>query len=285
MSADPALPQRAKRFFLIWGGSAAVIFAFAGYLTFVIVDVNEALGRTQYLSIYPQGKAVNENAVSEDGGSSFKLFYSGKSAAEAWIRISLDRPAKILLNHVAGPKACQELGPLKIEPLEPVRTPDSTFVEDGYLIDIKDYPSLVDCTLKSIIVKSTFTARHVQFLNPPGKYYYEVSGNPFFKSPIWNFDDKPAKWTLDETVLEDAEQLSIIVRYNERQSGNNRMILDAVREAYPGEGLDLRWTSTSRESLRDILVVIIGAAVALGAAMFLEALRPYVERLVVRIPR
>jgi hypothetical protein len=39
----------------------------------------------------------------------------------------------------------------------------------------------------------------------------------------------------------------------------------------------LRWQSTSRQSERETLFVLIGAFIAIGAAMF-EAGRPYVER-------
>jgi hypothetical protein len=45
----------------------------------------------------------------------------------------------------------------------------------------------------------------------------------------------------------------------------------------PDDETVIRYTEVRRESLRDIVLVLIGAFVALGAATALEAVRPYVE--------
>lgn len=260
MNSQPALRRRAKRFFVIWGGLAVVVLAFAGYLTYVVVRVNQDFGNFEILGIFPQKDIVTGKAA-----DSFRVSIESESAGVARIAISMANPGKIVLNHVAGPEACMSAWGVKATKA-PFRG------DDTYLIDFNGHDSDVQCLLKSVIIVRTLTTRDIHILNTGS-----ADNSPEIAP---GFDDKPVPWTLDETAKRDASELSVTIRHVKPQE--NRIIGDSIREVFPGEEAEVHWIATSQESLRDILLVIIGASVALGAAMFLEALRPYVDRFVER---
>ncbi|MBV8688865.1 MAG: hypothetical protein JOZ59_02055, partial [Candidatus Eremiobacteraeota bacterium] len=45
-----------------------------------------------------------------------------------------------------------------------------------------------------------------------------------------------------------------------------------------GQSVEVRWREADREGERDELLVVVGALIALGAAMMVEAVRPMVDR-------
>lgn len=268
LNSQPALRRRAKRFFAIWGGLAVVVLAFAGYVTYVVVRVNQDFGNYEMLGIFPQNDVVTGKVA-----DSFRVSIDSESAGVARIVINMANPGKIVLNHVAGPEACMSAWGVKATKA-PFRR------DDTYLIDFNGHNDDVQCLLKSVIIVRTFTTRDIHILNMIGRPSSQRAPEPAYSSP-WDFDDKPVPWTLDETEKRDASELSVTIRRHVKPQ-ENRIIDDSIREVFPGEEAEVHWIATSQESLRDILLVIIGAAVALGAAMLLEALRPYVDRFVER---
>jgi hypothetical protein len=294
--SSAATPLRsARRIFALWGGLAVLSFVFAGCLTKIIVRVNDVDYRPLRLSLVTRN-AVDENAqyVSVfsrelDANTHIRVDYDdleGKHGGRARIVLaSLHHPdATILLNNVVGTRSCTQQG----QPLELTKIPTSTDFEmqDVYLMDWEENIQHIVCDLKSVIVADTFTTRTVRIVNTATKddfvdrYMEHETLSSVLESAAWNFGDKPVTWRLDETKQHDAENITILLRTSLESDESRGPTLDAVRQTFPGDHLEVHWKSPSQDSVRDILLVIIGSAIALGAAMFLEALRPFVERFV-----
>ena len=75
------------------------------------------------------------------------------------------------------------------------------------------------------------------------------------------------------------DSITFLGGLNSEQSSSSRdLIPDNSR-------ISVRWESVPAQSKRDILIVVIGALIALGAATALEALRPFVDQIVAeRVP-
>lgn len=126
----------------------------------------------------------------------------------------------------------------------------------------------LECAITADAMRfNTFSGRQVHFVNGAGDFEREL---------------KPVSWifAFDMPGVENVN-LEAVAENFEYPGPQLRRLLDwrSPQLVAPGERLVLSWRSQNRESLRDIIIVIIGSLVALGAAMLLEALRPFVERI------
>ncbi len=168
---------------------------------------------------------------------------------------------------------------------------------DTYLIDWKNNPDgflRVVCKLRSIVDRHTYTERRIYFCNSGYQGGEYESDNPHDAETLdkngFGSYGYPLKWTLDLSDVSNIGSIAFVGGTNAsanypatndalRAEGSVRE-LGATRGFVPSDLVEVRWESLTSESLRDIYIVIIGALVALGAAMLLEALRPFIEWLI-----
>ena len=312
----PGLPSRrtASRYLGIWGCLAICTFVAAWSLTRIVTRVNHpdfdpAKTEVQGIGILsPQGQQKTFQ-----GEFPYVVRYKydeAKSAAAITVSFIWGEET-LLLNHV---KACvansrdfqgmdKDLKDLIASPvkenLKLVRLSN-----DLSCISLEEFGHLpgvdVTCTLDSFVRSETFAARSIYFRN--------VGPNSAVSS------DLPAgcatrnerhsavftKWTLDASQLGDADNMTFSVAENRsmsRAEGFNDYFsvdktpapsfvqLASAREIAPDDTVELRWQWVSKESERDEIFVLIGALVAVGATLLLEAIRPFVEIIVGRHKR
>jgi hypothetical protein len=124
----------------------------------------------------------------------------------------------------------------------------------------------IECLLDAPIFKESFTTRIIEFENQD-----HISG--LCTTPEHDCSaDKFTAWRLDPNQIGDTEDLTA--------QGGEHQGEGAVSYVAPGRNVRLRWQSVSKTSERDILLVIIGSLIALGAAVLLEAGRPLVDCLI-----
>ena len=263
MVSDLPSLRTAWGFFGLWGSLAILVFAVAAYLTERVFEVQEE-SPLQKIGIFSRnGGAVTPSVA----------FEYHRIPKRAWMQLDLVSgilPAKVFLNNV-NPQDCTfsaasvKSGPAKLIP----------FRSGGYIFDWESESGggTLACHLDpAIVLSNTFSKRSVEFEN---------SSESFLKTEDWR-SGAAVKWTLVASSLyEDTDSIGIM-RTDYSTVGNNFQNSEAVRDVLPEEDVVLRWESRSRESQRDVMLVIIGSLVALGAAMFLEALRPFVDRFIGR---
>jgi hypothetical protein len=289
-------------FFAFWAGFALLPLGFAWYLTKKIVYVNRSdfdYKKTpmQEIGIFTHGKTKHRWIASvdykdDDGsrGSSIELWAGEMEGAEA---------VEILLNNVKGSDACTDADSNKGAPslqLFAVQNFERPAVKDAYLINWKPVQVTVGdllhkphnlsikCKLKSIVERQTYTQRRINFSNTFSEWAFVTpQGRIPGQEPELEIGE-PIKWTLS---LSGAGLESITFASRNHEAGSEDLVAAPTRGDWgmtrvfaPGEIVEVRWESLASESRRDIYIVIIGALVALGAAMVLESIRPFVERLI-----
>jgi hypothetical protein len=236
-----------------------------------------------------------------------------EGSTETLVEFAGDMSGKIILNHVAGPDACIMPGPdndprpipLKIFHLRR----ESGLDDDSYLILVDggkpDYGYLrISCRVKSIVDRQTYTERRIYFHNLRSKGIYNLDGNlPITDQDTshgyLNFAGTSLKWNLSLSKSSSIGNIGFIGATNSgnayrsepeqlKAEGGVRE-LGATRDFAPEDLVEAHWESLTMQSWRDVLIVIVGTLVALGAAMIVEAVRPLVDQLVkaheVRAPR
>ncbi len=279
---------------LVWLGLAVFPFAAAGYLTQRIVYVNHHEfdpDRTpvQEIGIYGSNPDVVPDAV-------VNYIYS-EGSAQAVVEIDADFSNDMILNHVAGPNACYDTLQRKTIPITRIYPQDGPD-DDTYLIAQPQAPYgptvffQISCKLKAIVEPETYTERRIHFQN----LGYEITYSPPDRkhvsrdAPVEPFPirGEPFKWTLTLQKSSSIENVVFLGKANSEHYGYGRDAaserwttreLGATRDFAPEDIAEVHWESLTMQSWRDVWIVIIGTLVAVGAAMIVEAVRPFVDRL------
>ena len=301
MRSSPHSLRTALLYLGLWGGLALIPIILAIYLTKMIVYVNRNgfdsnKSPVQKISIFtklvdnPPWWATHPPIVyySYDEGEKETTI-----EFRAWVS-----SAKIILNNLLGKDSCvakiwyhDKWAPqfaVTLDRLDKNHFGES--LDDTYLIQwhtIGWEEISIRCKLKSIAEPQTYTERGIQFYSESNAYEYQIPGSqkllgdPLSPEP-WGKFDPPVKWTLDPLPTKGIENISFAGHTHERSNlyGQSPGELGATRQFLPADFVEVRWESLAMRSRRDIYIVIIGALVALGAAMLIESVRPVVELLV-----
>jgi hypothetical protein len=297
------VPSRrtAWRFFALWGGLALIPFGLAVYLTVKIVYVNHS----EFDSRKTPVEEIGIYGPVPDPATPLNVvvnYVYDEGSKEASVEFAADIHGKIILNHVAGPDSCVIPGPdsdptpipLKISRIYKQGAED----DQAYLIaehgGQPEYGWLrISCKLDSIVDRQTYTERRIHFHNILDVADYEpfdsgyLGQDPHSVPPMWG---ATLKWTLSLSKSSSIENVTFVGGTNvgnayrdereELKAQGGVKEFGATRDFAPDDLVEVHWESLTMRSWRDVLIVIIGTLVALGAAMFVESVRPLVDRFV-----
>lgn len=244
----PERTTHPHRFLLIWGALAALNFVIAAVLTGIVVEVSAL--EAPYHSVGMYG-AYRSHAVGW-------VYYYGGAAGGRYL---IYYPAHT--TSVALPTGkftdCIYNQPPQRRVLSSDVTTSSYQGRSFYLIRLSPSPhgaatnGEVTCRLDFAPTRTSFTdyAMDIWFLPYPPKGSVSAA-------------------TLNYYVQFDgAENMQV---FGARATSSSSAALE------PDDESVIRFTDVRRQSLREIMFVVIGTLVAFGAALSLEAIRPYVER-------
>jgi hypothetical protein len=168
---------------------------------------------------------------------------------------------KLRIWHIYGAYGCHYLGP--DQPFPGKSLPASMDLADNAIVDVSglalDGDHEVDCDLNMRELRETFTATVSLFYNLPNV-------------PVWS--NQGAKLVPIATKLRFNSRFgNVEVASAPAGSTEGSVILQ------PNQNAMIRFRSIRDEQDRDWYLVLIGAFVAFGAALILEALRPFIERI------
>lgn len=285
--------RTARRFCVFWGAIALFQFCFAGYLTRMITSVypkefNEKSPR-QEVGIFTHSPRDESLIAAVDYRHTDG---SNQSSVEVWIGgLDFVDSMEVILNHVAGPSACYSEDDVKL-PLKLITVDDYSIItwkreHNSSETDVNDAAKSlrsrqrnefgVTCRLNSVVDHESYAERRIYFEDYPVELFRD-SNEPIATG------GKRTDWTLSFRDMEDVKDITFLThslvsgtkKGMPAQSGIN---WGATREFAFGDRVEVRWDSLTSEMWRDIIIVIIGALVALGAAMVIEAIRPFVEHI------
>jgi hypothetical protein len=280
MSDVPSI-RTAWRFFGLWGAIATALFLISTILTIVAVHVS----RDKYDPTRTARQVVSiftKDWPNKDADYLVRYTYD-ENARRSSVTLPALHDETVVLNNLPKDYADACVLADTNQRLELTPLGEGFFAFD--LVKVRNLMSPlaaklfqieVTCALDFPIEKESFARRRTYFENKYGGAKYL---------------GRPNTWTLDASHMEGADNIEFLVSGERSTAGLNwldsaqpagRTELASARMVAPGEILMLRWQSTGRESEREALFVLIGAFIAIGAAMFLEALRPFVERFVGR---
>jgi hypothetical protein len=246
MESSSETPSYAHRFLVIWGALAALNFVIAAVLTAILVHIPALESPYNPVGMYGN---YRENATGwvyyyrTNSGSTYLIYYPAhtKLVALPYGRFSTcvgDRPARTRI---------------------PLRAIAISHYEDRafYLITLSSQPhgapvaGETTCTIAFAATRSSFTS---------------------FAMDIWFMPSLPSLVpvaTLNYAAeIDGAENMQV---FGERSTSSSSAALA------PDDEIVIEYNDIRREGFRDIVLIVIGALVGLGAAMSLEAIRPYVE--------
>jgi hypothetical protein len=246
MESSSETSSYARRFLVIWGALAALNFVIAAVLTAILVHIPTLESPYHPVGMYGE---YRKDAVgwiyyySTKSGSTYLIYYPAhtKLVALPYGKFTMcvgDRPAKTRI----PPQA-----------IAISRYEDHAF----YLITLSSrlHGAPVDgeatCTIAFAATRSSFTSLAMD---------------------IWFMPSLPSvvpAATLNYSVeIDGAENMQV---FGERSTSSSSAALA------PDDEIVIEYNDIRREGFRDIMLIVIGALVGLGAAMSLEAIRPYVE--------
>jgi hypothetical protein len=236
----------AHRFLLLWGGLALVMFCIAAALTAALVHVSLVESDYHPIGMYGdyRSHAVGWIYYERHGGNSdFLVYYPARTTV---VVLPFGRLTKCAIG-------------------DPARTLPASAIErsqhqgrDYYLVALSTQPrgATSDGTLRCEI---DFEVRRESFTG----YSLDVWFLP--NAPT---GAKPAASLGFSASVEGAESMQVFGARSTSSSG---------ADLAPDDEATIKFTMIWRAGLREIALVLIGAFVALGAAMALEAIRPYIE--------
>jgi hypothetical protein len=236
----------AHRFLLLWGGLSLVMFCVAAALTAALVRVSIVGSDYHPIGMYGEyhGHAIGWIYYERhESGSDFLVYYPAHTTV------------------VALPHG--RLGKCAID--NPATTLPSSAIEraqyegrDYYLVTLSTQPHGMSSE-GTLTCGIDFQSRRESFTG----YSLDVWFMP--KAPK---GAEPAATLGFSASVEGAESMQVFGARSTSASGV---------DLSPDDEATVKFTIVWREGLRDIALVLIGAFVALGASMALEAIRPYVE--------
>jgi hypothetical protein len=246
MESSTETRSYARRFLVIWGALAALNFVIAAVLTAVLVHIPTLESPYHPVGMYGD---YRQSAVgwiyyySTNSGSTYLIYYPAhtKLVALPYGRFTMcvgDRPARTRIPTKAIAISHYQDHPFYVLTLS--SEPQGTPVAGE-----------ATCTIAFAATRSSFTS---------------------FAMDVWFMPSlaglAPAA-TLNYAVeIDGAENMQV---FGERSTSSSSAALA------PDDEIVIEYNDIRREGFRDIVLIVIGALVGLGAAMSLEAIRPYVE--------
>lgn len=265
LSSEVPSPRRALRFLFVWGGLAIVLFGIAAVLTADVLRVDD-------MKFPPHSLIVS-------------IWSTG--VAKSWTKPSVTVTPLAVYQEFTGGSAqlkierLPDAGDLYVGPLPPgARCTDwAQQPIPGTLIDANDATSAgalyryhfeklrsgsIVCPIEPLVADVSFVDRRLDAWGYSAAYDQPPPA------------EKPLPVVLDLSAISNAENMRFVGGKPGLRWETDR-ILDAD-ERY----IQSYWASKTQTSTRDVLLVVIGSLIALGAATLLEALRPYVDRMVAK---
>lgn len=300
-----------RRSLIAWGGFALVLFALAAFITWIVVGVKHApidadhTVRATFLFpntvLRPVAQTLNLGVPIDRARLSKLGTYSEIEYREEQGKASLDiayPPAvagKILLSHLAGPTACQEVltspqaaakTSLSVQPI----APSDTSFHDDWILSVQpisphdplvyesanqtwnlapnEYQVRLHCDLKLVADRETFVTKRLLV------FAHDAAGLGSYMGP--DYTAIPILYVRFPHVA-GSEGVEFSGGYSWMGTSSVESP-ESQRGIKLGSQLEVRWREADREGERDALLVIVGALIALGAAMMVEAVRPAVDR-------
>lgn len=244
----------AHRFLLLWGGLSVVMFCIAAVLTSALVHVSLVGSYYQPIGLYGDYRSRATGWIYYEyrgGRSDFLVYYPARTTLVAL-------PFGKFTECAQGEFTKTRLPARDIVQSQYEQRP-------FYLVTLSAQPNgtnaagVLTCQIDFEARRESFTgyAMDVWFLPKPPKAATPAS--------TLNFSAK----------VEGAEYMQVFGARSTSSSG---------ADLEPDDEAIVKFTDIRREGLRDVALVLIGAFVALGAAMALEAIRPYIEATAGRRP-
>jgi hypothetical protein len=255
MSLETRTRTYAYRFLFVWGALAALNFVVAAVLTAMLVRVAALEAPYHPIGMYGHYSANATGWIyyyQTPSGGSYLIYYPPHTTLvalpyEKSIECNLNRPSQL------------RVAPSSV----------STSQHDGhlfYVITLSAQPSgstndgEATCKLDLPPTRSSFTHFSLDMWFPPT-----------LRSGV-----SPAQTLNFSLQIDGAENMEV---FGGRATSSSSIALG------PDDESVFEFSDVRREGLRDIILIVIGALVGLGAAMALEAIRPYVELAASKRPR
>jgi hypothetical protein len=254
----------AHRFFVLWGSIAALCFAVSGVLTWIVVRVYAPAG-PKFIGISGDRRLASATATID--------YYA--TTRPVWIVTFPEGADDVLLP--GGPAAdCEDARNTFIN--GPLGTLDR--VENGRL------PRLNKHLVRHVQESPSFdvyqiNVKHAQSRRLGGRIACLINVLPDRESLTdWSLGLNYLRMTGPELVEPRAIRISVTIPGAEgMQVYGGSSSSAGGTYLTPGTQALFRYSNVQQEGTRDILFILIGTFVALGAATTLEAIRPYIERL------
>ena len=234
---------RAIRFSLIWGGLAIALFICAGVLTAIILRYNPQpgpllrFGMTVPSDVRPSHLPVVSYSQ-PDGHAQLSLYFLPSSGV-FYVSPRIDR--------------CEEYNQNPFQKVDISSRPGETISRVTFRVTSTGPGSdSMQCYTEPLVASESFIDRRLDTEN----FHPHTA-------------EKQIGWILGLNAG-DADKL----RFSGGLPGEQPEIERILEGSYRTTA---RWESLSAESIRDILLVVIGSLIALGAATLLEALRPMID--------
>lgn len=237
----------AHRFLFLWGGLSVAMFCIAAVLTSALVHVSLVESDYQPIGLYGDYRSRATGWIYyeyRNGHSDFLVYY----------------PARTTL--VALPHG--RFTACTTGETEKTRVPARDVVQSKYedrpfyLVTLSAQPNGTSAA-GVLTCEIDFQARRESFTG--------------YSMDVWFLPKSPGASTAIATLnfsakVEGAEYMQVFGARSTSSSG---------ADLEPDDEAIVKFTDIRREGIRDVALVLIGAFVALGAAMALEAIRPYIE--------
>ncbi len=237
----------AQRFLLIWGGLSLLMFLIAAVLTGILVRVSILEGNYNPIGMYGNFSAATRGWIYFEHGhgtSDFLVYYPAGTRAVAL-------PSGKLKRCWDG---TSKTGAALVSGIASEQWEKHAF----YRIDVSRGE-------RGTPKAGAFTCQ-IAFA-PRRESFTSFTTDVWFLPTISHAGEPIATLNFSAT-LDDADNMQVFGARSTSSSG---------ADMEPDDEAVVRYTDIRREGLRDVALVLIGAFVALGAAMALEAIRPYIE--------
>jgi hypothetical protein len=288
----PRMSRNSRRTFIAWLLISFVLFALAGCLTMLISAVNghppfakhaAPLYRPDFqtISVYFRGTSPESIlTVNYVGPISIPIGRDIEYSKLA-IRLPLHSQPKILINNLKDESSCSNLGNGFMDDAEGthmrVEKPHESIYDNMYVITPEVPESAragennffyVVCAVRPVLERETFTTKRAAFS------FDDVSLEPTLSARYGVQDLTPVPGLLINVEFEDSED----IQWESQEQEPSLLVGRDTTYVLPVNGMAVvRWKDIGREQARDIILVIIGALIAIGATTLIEALRPFIE--------
>lgn len=241
-----ALSVEAFRALRAWLPLISGAFVLAGLLTYWIAFYDQQqTDDPVYVSYFAASSAAKPSAT----------MYYEESEEQPSVKLVAPSSGTLIISDLASEDSC---GDLHAAALDPSKGAPPLFV-----IDLRDARAVrglatIQCTLARGAADETFSHRAISFVN----------GAPYGGPQTEGLSLQTIRLSMVE--LEGTEMLTL--RGGRPDPGS------PDSETIEGRGrVVARWRQVVHEERRDVILVIIGTMIALGAAMLIEALRPMID--------